>query len=64
MNLKVIKKYVDRYSLEEVNVGTILYDVPEERAKCLIGEGVAIEASAADISTDPEILADAGIASE
>ena len=63
MNLKVIKKYVDRYSLEEVDVGTVLYDVPGERAKCLIGEGVAIEVSTTDISTDQEISA-AGIAGE
>ena len=43
MNLEVVKRYVDRHSLKEVDAETILYDVPEERAMHLIREGVVVE---------------------
>lgn len=42
MNIKCIKKYVDRYSLEEIKPGTVL-TVTDERGQHLIEEGVVEE---------------------
>ena len=38
--MKVIKRYVDKYTKETVEVGTILKNVPPERQKELIEAGV------------------------
>lgn len=46
MNIRVIKQYVDKHTLEMIDVGKVLKDVPEERAKELIAEGVAEKATA------------------
>lgn len=46
MNIRVIKRFVDRHTLEMIDVGKVLKDVPDERAKELIKEGVAEKATA------------------
>lgn len=38
--IKVIKRYVDKYTKETVEVGTVLKDVPEKRLQELIEAGV------------------------
>ena len=43
MNLKVIKRYVDRFTKEIIEVGTILKDVSEKRAEELVDAKVAEE---------------------
>ena len=43
MDLKVIKRYVDKFSKQIVKEGTVLKNVNENRAKELIAEGVAAE---------------------
>ena len=43
MNLKTIARYVDKFSREIVEPGTVLTDVPEARAAKLIRDGVAEE---------------------
>ena len=46
MNLKTIARYVDKYSREIVEPGTVLTDVQEARAAELISAGVAEEQKA------------------
>ena len=41
MKLKVTKRYVDKYTKETVPMGTVLQDIPEERAQELLEAGVA-----------------------
>ena len=41
LNLKTTKRYSDRITKELVEPGTVLKDVPDERAEELIGAGVA-----------------------
>ena len=53
MKLKVTKSYVDRYTLVETEKGTILNDVPDKRAKELIGQGVAEEVKQEEAKKEP-----------